>query len=69
MEDWTGNLYCGIMLDWDYVGRTVDISIPGYIKMKLQEYKHIVPKKLQTCLYLPEPKKLGTEAQTPIPPD
>jgi hypothetical protein len=34
-EDWTGNLYCGITLDWDYVGRTVDILIPGYIKMKL----------------------------------
>jgi hypothetical protein len=68
-EDWTGNLYCGIMLDWDYVGCTVDISIPGYIKMKLQEYEHIVPKKLHTCPYLPEPKKCGTEAQTPLPPD
>jgi hypothetical protein len=37
--------------------------------MKLQEYGHIVPKKLQTCPYSPEPKKFGTEAQTPIPPD
>ena len=37
--------------------------------MKLQEYEHIVPKKLQTCPYLPEPKKFGMEAQTPIPPD
>jgi hypothetical protein len=37
--------------------------------MKLQEYKHIVPKKLQTCPYLPEPKKFGTEAQTPLPPN
>jgi hypothetical protein len=55
-EDWTGNLYCGITLDWDYVGRTVDILIPGNIKMKLQEYGHIVPKKLQTCPYSPEPK-------------
>jgi hypothetical protein len=68
-EDWTGNLYCGITLDWDYVDHTVDILIPGYIKMKLREYKHIVPKKLQTCPYSPEPKKFGTEAQTPLPPD
>ena len=30
-EDWTGNLYCSIKLDWDYGGRTVDISMPGYI--------------------------------------
>jgi hypothetical protein len=41
--------------------------MPGYIKMKLQEYKHIMPKKLQTCLYSPEPKKFGTEAQAPLP--
>jgi len=31
-EDWMGSLYCGITLEWDYVGRTVDISMPGYIR-------------------------------------
>ena len=36
-EDWTGNLYCGITLEWDYINRTVDILMPGYIKKKLQE--------------------------------
>jgi hypothetical protein len=61
-EDWTGGLYCGIMLKWDYVGRTADILMLGYIKMKLQEYKHIMPKKLQACPYSPEPKKFGMEA-------
>ncbi len=30
-EHWTGNLYCRISLKWDYVGCTVDISMPGYI--------------------------------------
>jgi hypothetical protein len=68
-EDWTGNLYCGITLEWDYVERTVNILMPGYIKMKLQEYEHIMPKKLQMCPYLPEPKKFGTEAQAPLPHD
>jgi hypothetical protein len=68
-EDWMGNLYCGITLKWDYVGRTVDISMPGYIKMKLQEYEHIMPKKLQMCPYSPELKKFGTEAQAPLPHD
>jgi hypothetical protein len=67
--DWTGNLYCGITLEWDYVSRTVDISMPGYIKKKLQEYDHILPKKLQTCPYSPEPKRFGTAAQAPLPPD
>ena len=27
-EDWDGNLYCGIKLDWDYVNRSLDISMP-----------------------------------------
>ena len=66
-EDWMGNLYCGIMLEWDYIGRTVDILMPGYIKMILQEYKFIMPNKLQTCPYSPEPKKFDTEAQAPLP--
>ncbi len=69
MEDWMGNLYCGITLKSDYVGRTVNILMPGYIKMKLQEYKHIMPKKLQTSPYSPERKKFGTEAQAPLPHD
>ena len=40
-EDWSGDLYCGIPLTWDYVNRTVDTSMPGFIKIKLQEYKHV----------------------------
>ncbi len=67
MEDWMGSLYCGITLEWDYVGCTGNILMPGYIKMKLQEYKHVMPKKLQMCPYLLEPKKFGTEAQAPLP--
>ena len=34
-EDWTGNLYCGISLNWNYKAGYVDISMPGYIKKKL----------------------------------
>ncbi len=68
-EDWTGSLYCGIMLEWDYVGCTVNILMPRYIKMKLQEYEHIMPPKLQTCPYLPEPMKFGTESQALLPND
>jgi hypothetical protein len=28
-KDWTGNLYCGITLNWDYKNRTVDILMLG----------------------------------------
>ena len=31
-EDWTGNMHCGITLDWDYENRHINISMPGYIK-------------------------------------
>ncbi len=68
-EDWTGNLYCRIQLDWDYENRTVDISMPGYIAKKLQEYKHIKSNKVQHCPYSPDPKQFGSEAQRPLPPD
>ena len=35
-EDWTRNLYCGITRKWGYANRTVNISMLGYIKKKLQ---------------------------------
>jgi hypothetical protein len=31
-KDWTGNLYRGIALDWDYENRTFNILMPGYIQ-------------------------------------
>jgi len=68
-EDWTGSLYCGISIEWDYVGRTVDISMPGYITKKLQEYKHLLPGRVQNCPYTPEPKRFGADAQAPLVPD
>ncbi len=32
VEDWMGDLYCGILLEWDYIKRAVMISMLGYIK-------------------------------------
>jgi hypothetical protein len=43
--------------------------MPGYTKKKLQEYEHVVGNKRQTCPYSPELKKVGTEAQAPLPPN
>ncbi len=48
-EDWTGNLYCRITLEWDYVHRHVDILMPINIKKKLQEYEHIIPTRIYSC--------------------
>ena len=68
-EDWTGSLYCGIDLKWDYDARTLDISMPGYIKKQLQKYKHITKKRAQHCPFNPQPKQYGSAAQDTIPPD
>ena len=37
-QDWTGGLYCGIKLKWDYKKRQLDISIPGYVKDALHKF-------------------------------
>ncbi len=68
-EHWTGDLYYRIALHWDNVNRIVDISMPGYIKKKIQECGHLVPGRMQKCPYLPEPKKFGSNAQASLPPD
>jgi hypothetical protein len=68
-EDWTGNLYCSIALEWNYKNGHVDISMPRYIRNKLRKYGHTMPKRLQMCPYSPEPKKYGSEAPAPLPPD
>jgi hypothetical protein len=36
--DWTASMYCGITLKWDYVARTVDLSMLGYIEKALDTY-------------------------------
>jgi hypothetical protein len=39
-SDWNGTAYCGLTLEWDYKNRTVDLSMPGYIKFALHKYQH-----------------------------
>ena len=46
-EDWTGKLYCGLTLDWDYIHRHVDISMPGYVARALQTLQHPPPTRPQ----------------------
>jgi hypothetical protein len=46
-KDWTGGLYCGITLKWDYSNKHVDLSMPGYIKDALHKFQHPLPKRPQ----------------------
>jgi hypothetical protein len=67
-KDWTGDLYCGVKLKWDYEARTVDLSMLGYIKQLLLKYKHCIRNKPQHCPYdAPAPKQYGAKAQAPLP--
>jgi hypothetical protein len=68
-EDWTGNLYCGIKLKWDYDNQTLDISMPGYIIKQLKKFKHDCPDRPQHCPYAPTPKQYGSKLQRLLPPN
>jgi hypothetical protein len=50
--DWSGSLYCGITLEWDYVKRTVDMSMPGYVEAALHRFQHSPPTQPQHSPYV-----------------
>ena len=66
--DWTGSLYCGITLDWDYDARTCDLSMPGYIARALQRFEHPAPARRQHSPHAWNKPIYGTAQQlTPVP--
>ena len=67
--DWTGGLYCGITLKWNYAERYVYISMPGYIEKVRKRFQHMLPNRPQHSPYQPQPKKYGTASRDPINPD
>jgi hypothetical protein len=42
-SNWNGNAYCRLTLEWEYKNRTVELSMPGYIKAALHKYQHPAP--------------------------
>ena len=38
--DWMGTLYCGITLKWDYLQRTCELSMPGYVQHPLNKFQY-----------------------------
>ncbi len=58
-------MYCGIAFQWNYVAQTLYISMPGYIKKQLLKFEHVM-RRMQHCLYSPEPKRYGAETQSPL---
>ena len=67
--DWTGSLYCGISLKWDYNNHTVELSMPGYVLRALQRFEHETPKRQEHAPHEWIPPKYGAPVQYAEPPD
>jgi hypothetical protein len=62
-SDWNGTAYCGLTLDWDYKNRTVDLSMPGYIKAALHNYQHPAPARPKHSPHTWNPPIYGAKTQ------
>jgi hypothetical protein len=62
-SDWNGTAYCGLTLDWDYKNRTLELSMPGYIKAALHEYQHHVPARPEHAPHTWNPPIYGAKTQ------
>ena len=62
-EDWEGEKFIGITLDWDYDERLVHLSIPGYVQKGLVQFRHPRPKRPQNSPYPFTPPKYGAKVQ------
>ncbi len=62
--NWTGSLFCGVKLTWDYVNHTVDLHMPDYISKALLKYQHQAPSKPQHAPYKATPILFKAQVQT-----
>ena len=65
--DWTGQQFCGMHLQWDYKHRTVELSLPGYIKKALQRFQHTPPPRPEHSPHPWQPPNYGKPQTAPIP--
>ena len=42
--DWSVRIFLDIHLDWDYIKRTVTLSMPNYVNKSLSIFQHKKPK-------------------------
>ena len=68
--DWTGALYCGITLKWDYLQWTCELSMPGYVQQALTKFQHETTT-MQKATDAPHPYKATKKHGLPMtkPPD
>jgi hypothetical protein len=62
-SNWNGTAYCGLTLEWDYKKRTVDLSMPGYIKDAPHKYQHPSPARPEHAPHTWNPPIYGAKTQ------
>eukprot|EP01082_Thalassiosira_pseudonana_P012372 g11214.t1 g11214 contig5:382941-386300(-) len=62
-EDWKGEKYCGLTIDWDYNNKKVHLSMPGYVNKALKRFGHEHPPNRQDQPYPHTPPKYGAKVQ------
>jgi hypothetical protein len=67
--DWTGSLYVGLTLQWNYKSRTVDLSMPGYIAKTLERFQHPNPTRPQHSPHDWQAPQYGAHTQLTDPID
>ena len=67
--DWTGKLYIGITLHWDYKKGLVDLSTPGYIEQARNKFTHPPPRRPQHSPHASILPPFGKEQQLTSLPD
>jgi hypothetical protein len=67
--DWTGSLYVGLTLNWNYKARTVDLSMPGYVAKALERFQHPPPTRPQHSPHDWQAPQYGTKTQLTDPAD
>ena len=63
--DWTGTLYCGISLKWDYVQQTCELSMPGYVQQAIRKF-HTSDKGTTKPMDAPHPYKVSKKHGLPM---
>ncbi len=61
--DWKGEQYCGLSSIWDYKGKNVHVSMPGYVTKALTHFQHPPPIKSQDQPYPHTKPNYGTKMQ------
>jgi len=61
--DWKGERYCRLTIKWDYAGRKVHLSMPGYVQKALTRFQHPPPPKRQDQPYPHVKPSYGAKTQ------